>query len=43
MQTLRRHARYVDERELEIRILTSPAAEGDHRPSGPQLASFRDL
>lgn len=41
--TLRRHARYVDERELEIRILTSRELKDKIDLERVELASFRDL
>jgi chitin disaccharide deacetylase len=41
--TLRRHARYVEERELEIQVLTSPELNEKIGSEHVQLASFRDL
>ena len=40
---LRRRATYVDERELEVVVLTAPQLEGKVRAAGVTLASFTDL
>jgi chitin disaccharide deacetylase len=41
--TLRAHARYVEERELEIQVLTSPELNEKIGCEHVQLVSFRDL
>jgi predicted glycoside hydrolase/deacetylase ChbG (UPF0249 family) len=40
---LRRHARYVDERKLEIAVLTAPDLRATIDAERVQLASFHDL
>jgi len=40
---LRAHAKYVDERQREVEVLTSPEIAGAVRDNGVELISFHDL